>query len=132
MKSWVMVLLVFTCELRCLVNSTVGRPRNPECPPPPPVGPPPVPCSERSPLVDPTTDENKLCTSVELRSAILLSYSEDAVDTVSRIYDAARTIDNKAVVTVLCAPASALKFKVQSIRYCAAGSPELMCFVSLT
>uniref|UniRef100_A0A915BS23 Ground-like domain-containing protein n=1 Tax=Parascaris univalens TaxID=6257 RepID=A0A915BS23_PARUN len=69
---------------------------------------------------------------VQALSCDQLFYCEDAVDTVSRIYDAARTIDNKAVVTVLCAPASALKFKVQSIRYCAAGSPELMCFVSLT
>lgn len=71
MTRWIIVLLVFACELRCFVNSTMGRPRNPECPPPPPPGPPPVPCSGRGPLVDPSTGEDRLCTSAELRSAIL-------------------------------------------------------------
>uniref|UniRef100_A0A0M3I722 Ground-like domain-containing protein n=1 Tax=Ascaris lumbricoides TaxID=6252 RepID=A0A0M3I722_ASCLU len=168
MTRWIIVLLVFACELRCFVNSTMGRPRNPECPPPPPPGPPPVPCSGRGPLVDPSTGEDRLCTSAELRSAILKmslskredmpdspachafffklasksacriiiekekSRGEDIADTASRIYDAARAIDSKAIVTVLCAPASTLTFKVQSTRYCAAGSPEMMCFLSLT
>ncbi|VDM23663.1 unnamed protein product [Toxocara canis] len=109
----------------------MGAARNPDCPPPPPPGPRPPQCSPRRPVAKPSLSEESLCTSTQLRSVILKNRGEDTTDTIKKIYDAAKEVDNEAIVTVLCAPASTFTFKVQSSRYCVAGSAEFMCFVSL-
>ncbi|VDK44345.1 unnamed protein product [Anisakis simplex] len=81
--------------------------------------------------IEPTTSEDLLCSSNILRSAILKHRGMDIADTVRKVYEALKEIDNMAKATVVCTPSDRLVFKIQSNRFCTAGSSELTCFISL-